>query len=62
MYVADALSNTFTLASAEVKGIGWCLVKVHTYEIDQIKLHLFQPHQADQMLDPQMGFLPFPTI
>jgi hypothetical protein len=22
---------------------------------DQISLHLFQPHQADQMLDPQAG-------
>ena len=23
---------------------------------DQIILHLFQPHQADQMFDPDLGF------
>ena len=24
---------------------------------DQITLHLFQPHQADQMFDPDLGFI-----
>ncbi len=29
-----------------------CFIHI-TYKSDQLMLRLFQPHQADQMLDPQ---------